>query len=69
MVKEKTLVPVETYLESGIQVGTKFKTKFMQQYIHKVNPKNGVAILDLEKVDLDLGLQKKLILILAFRKK
>ncbi len=55
MTKEKTLVPVETYLESGIQVGTKFKTKFMQQYIHKVNPKNGVAILDLEKVDKKLN--------------
>ncbi len=54
MAKEKTLVPVETYLESGIQVGTKFKTKFMQKYIHKVNPKNGVAILDLEKVDQKL---------------
>lgn len=54
MTKEKTLVPVETYLESGIQVGTKFKTKFMQQYIHKVNPKNGVAILDLEKIDQKL---------------
>ncbi|MDP6845576.1 MAG: 30S ribosomal protein S2 [Candidatus Nanoarchaeia archaeon] len=55
MAKEKTLVPVETYLESGIQVGTKFKTKFMQQYIHKVNPKNGVAILDLEKIDKKLS--------------
>ena len=54
MVKEKTLVPVETYLESGIQIGTTFKTKFMQPYIHKVNPKNGVAILDLEKVDQKL---------------
>ena len=52
--KEDTLVPVETYLESGIQIGTKFKTKFMQKYIHKVNPKNGVAILDLQKIDQKL---------------
>tara|TARA_Y100000310_G_C20410695_1_gene681826 strand:- start:205 stop:807 length:603 start_codon:yes stop_codon:yes gene_type:complete len=50
----KTLVPVETYLESGIQIGTKFKTKDMAPFIHKINPKNGVAILDIQKIDQKL---------------
>lgn len=45
------LVTVDQYLESGIQIGTKFKTKDMAEYIHKVNPKNGVAILDVQKID------------------
>ena len=42
------LVAVEQYLESGIQIGTKYKTKDMSEYIHKVNPQNGVAILDIQ---------------------
>ena len=50
----KTLVSVEEYLESGIQIGTKFKTKSMEQFIHKVNPKNGIAIFDIQKVDQTL---------------
>ena len=40
MTKTKTLVSVEEYLESGIQIGTKFRTKSMEKFIHKVNPKN-----------------------------
>ena len=48
------LVNVESYLESGIQIGTRFKTKAMSEYIHKVNPKNGVAILDIQKIDQKL---------------
>ncbi|RZD30330.1 MAG: 30S ribosomal protein S2 [uncultured DHVE6 group euryarchaeote] len=50
----KTLVSVEEYLESGIQIGTKFRTKSMEQFIHKVNPKNGIAIFDIQKVDQTL---------------
>ena len=49
--KNSNLIEVETYLESGIQIGTKFKTKDMSEYIHKVNPQNGVAILDIQKID------------------
>jgi ribosomal protein uS2 len=45
------LVAVEQYLESGIQIGTKYKTKDMSEYIHKVNSQNGVAILDIQKID------------------
>ena len=52
--ESKTLVPVEDYLESGIQIGTKFKTKSMEPFIHKVNPKNGIAIFDIQKVDQKL---------------
>jgi|TARA_Y100000310_G_scaffold325821_1_gene389899 small subunit ribosomal protein S2 len=50
----KTLVSVEEYLESGIQIGTKFKTKSMEPFIHKVNPKNGIALFDIQKVDQKL---------------
>lgn len=54
MTKTKTLVSVEEYLESGIQIGTKFRTKSMEKFIHKVNPKNGIAIFDIQKVDQTL---------------
>jgi len=51
MKKMSNLVTVDQYLEAGIQIGTKFKTKDMSEYIHKINPKNGVAILDVQKID------------------
>ena len=44
------LVPVDTYLKSGIHIGTKFKTKFMKQFIYKTRP-DGLSVLNLQKID------------------
>lgn len=44
------LLPLEEYLASGIQIGMKFKTKFMKNYIYKVRD-DGLAILDIQKID------------------
>lgn len=48
--KEQFLVPQDVYLKSGIHIGTKFKTKYMEQFIYKTRP-DGLSILNLSKID------------------
>lgn len=47
---EELLVPQDTYLKSGIHIGTKFKTKYMSSFIYKTRS-DGLSILNLQKVD------------------
>lgn len=48
--EESFLVPQDIYLKSGIHIGTKFKTKYMEQFIYKTRP-DGLSILNLQKID------------------
>lgn len=52
MAAEKTdlLVPLKDYLSAGIQVGTKSKTKDMEEFIYKVH-QNKLTILNVEKIN------------------
>ena len=53
MTNEKTqsyLVPTDTYLKSGIHIGTKFKTKYMEKFIYKSRP-DGLSVLNLQTID------------------
>ncbi|HLC96831.1 MAG TPA: 30S ribosomal protein S2 [Candidatus Nanoarchaeia archaeon] len=61
MVEEnaKLLVPQDTYLKSGIHIGTKFRTKYMAQFIYKVRP-DGLSVLNLQKIDERIGLAANL---------
>ena len=47
---EKLLIPLEKYLSSGIRIGSKFKTKYMEEFIYKIRP-DGLAILNANKID------------------
>ena len=47
---ESLLVPTERYLKSGLHIGTKFKTKYMEPFIYKIRP-DGLAVLNLQKID------------------
>lgn len=58
--QKEMMVPVEQYLKAGIHIGTKFKTKYMENFIYKIRP-DGLYILNLEKVDERIGLACKLI--------
>lgn len=49
------MVPVETYLKSGIHIGTKFKTKAMERFIYKTRP-DGLSVLDIGQIDQRLKL-------------
>lgn len=44
------LVPQDQYLKSGIHIGTKFKTKYMSQFIYKTRT-DGLSVLNLQKID------------------
>jgi small subunit ribosomal protein S2 len=44
------LLPLESLVVSGIQIGTKIKTKHMEPYIYRVRP-DGLFIIDTRKTD------------------
>jgi len=44
------LVPNEDYLKSGIHIGTKFKTKYMERFIYKTRP-DGLSVLNIQQID------------------
>ncbi|MBR9676818.1 30S ribosomal protein S2 [Candidatus Woesearchaeota archaeon] len=48
--REELLVPLEQYLKAGIHIGTKFKTKYMREFIYKNRP-DGLYVLNLQKID------------------
>ena len=48
--EEKFLVARDVYLKSGIHIGTKFRTKYMEQFIYKTRP-DGLSVLNLQKID------------------
>jgi len=47
---DKFLVPQDQYLKAGIHIGTKFRTKYMEQFIYKTRP-DGLSVLNLQKID------------------
>ena len=61
MTEEETmLVPVNSYLKSGIHIGTKFKTRHMANFIYKARP-DGLFVLNLQKIDERIGIAAKML--------
>ena len=58
MVEEKFLVPIDEYLKSGIHIGTKFKTRYMEKFIYKTRP-DGLSVLNLQKINERLNIAAK----------
>jgi small subunit ribosomal protein S2 len=48
--QEVLLIDTNEYLKSGIHIGTKFKTKYMSEFIYKTRP-DGLSVLNLKKID------------------
>lgn len=55
MTEQKFLVPTDQYLKAGIHIGTKFRTKYMEQFIYKTRP-DGLSVLNLQKIDERIGI-------------
>ncbi|MFO8015533.1 MAG: 30S ribosomal protein S2 [Candidatus Woesearchaeota archaeon] len=49
------LVPMDEYLKSGIHIGTKFKTRQMDEFIYKSRP-DGLFVLNLQRIDERLAI-------------
>jgi len=47
---QQFLVAQDVYLKAGIHIGTKFKTKHMDQFIYKTRP-DGLSVLNLQKIN------------------
>ena len=58
MTDDQLLVPIDQYLKAGIHIGTKFKTKYMDNFIYKTRP-DGLYVLNLQKIDERLKLTGK----------
>ncbi|MCH8067443.1 MAG: 30S ribosomal protein S2 [Nanoarchaeota archaeon] len=58
MTEEKFLVPTDEYLKSGIHIGTKFKTRYMEKFIYKTRP-DGLSVLNLKKIDERINIAAK----------
>ncbi len=50
MAEEQFLVPQDMYLKSGIHIGTKFKTKYMEKFIYKTRP-DGLSVMNVQRID------------------
>ena len=53
--EEKLIVPLEQYLKSGIHIGTKDKTKYMEKFIYKAR-NDGLLVLNVQEVNKRLGI-------------
>jgi small subunit ribosomal protein S2 len=53
--QENLLIDSKEYLKSGIHIGTKFKTKYMANFIYKTRP-DGLSVLNLKKIDERIAL-------------
>ena len=58
MTDEQLLVPNDTYLKAGIHIGTKFKTKYMEDFIYKTRS-DGLSVLNVQKIDERIRLMAK----------
>lgn len=50
MADEELIIPNDEYLKSGIHIGTKFRTKHMENFIYKTRP-DGLSVLNIQQID------------------
>ncbi|MFH1174045.1 MAG: 30S ribosomal protein S2 [archaeon] len=50
MTEKPLLVPNDEYLKSGIHIGTKFRTAYMNHFIYKTRP-DGLSVLNIQQID------------------
>ena len=58
--EKQLLVPQDTYLKSGIHIGTKFRTGYMAPFIYKTRP-DGLSVLNLTRIDERLRMAANLL--------
>jgi len=58
--EKQLLVPQDSYLKSGIHIGTKFRTGYMAPFIYKTRP-DGLSVLNLQRIDERLRMASTLL--------
>ena len=57
---EKSLVPLEKYLEAGVHIGSPFKSGDMRKFIYKTR-NDGICVLDINAIDKRIAVAAKFI--------
>ncbi|MCA9477551.1 MAG: 30S ribosomal protein S2 [Nanoarchaeota archaeon] len=57
---EDLLIPNEDYLKSGIHIGTKFRTKYMENFVYKTRS-DGLSVLNIKEIDSRIGVAANLL--------
>jgi small subunit ribosomal protein S2 len=57
---EPTLVPLEKYLESGVHIGSRFRSGQMNKFIYKCRP-DGLCVLDITTLNQRIRIASKMI--------
>lgn len=60
MTQEKTLVPLEKYLEAGVHIGSKFRSGDMRKFIYKIR-NDRLSVLDINTIDERIRIAAKFI--------
>ncbi len=58
MANQTLLVSPDVYLKTGVHIGAKFKTKYMDNFIYKTRP-DGLSVLNVQKIDERIRLTAK----------
>ena len=58
--EQEYLIPLEDYLKVGLHIGTKFRTKYMANFIYKTRP-DGLVVLNIQEIDKRIKLATNLI--------
>ena len=58
--QENLLIDSNEYLKTGIHIGTKFKTKYMADFIYKTR-QDGLSVLNLKKIDERISIAASLL--------
>ena len=58
--EQEYLIPLEDYLKVGLHIGTKFRTKYMANFIYKTRP-DGLVVLNIQEIDKRIKLGANLI--------
>ncbi len=58
--EEGLLVSLETYLATGVRIGTRMKSKFTERFIYSVRP-DGLYLFDVKKIDERIKIAAKFI--------
>ena len=58
MVEQELLVNLDTYLKSGLHIGTKHKTTYMAPFIYKIRP-DGLSVLNVQAINKRIELVTK----------
>ena len=58
--EQEFLVPLDQYLKVGLHIGTKFRTKYMSNFIYKTRP-DGLVVLNIQEIDKRIKLGANLI--------